>query len=90
MDDEGQRILNDIRFYSQIFEDAKRTLYCPPSQADAVRNIVDEHELGHLYTVSASPVVPAGRIIMVDEQALDAATQQAAQRPIRFGGGSRY
>ncbi|MFE0039458.1 hypothetical protein [Streptomyces sp. NPDC059015] len=84
MDDDGRRILDNIRFYSQILQDAERTIYCPPDQAAAVSSAIEGEGLGHVYTVTGSCAVPDGRIILVDEQALEAATRQAAQKPIRF------
>lgn len=78
-----ERMLTDIRFYEQIVGDAKRTIICPPSMLDAIRGVIEAHGVGNVYTVLASPVCPDGKLLLLDEQAMEAAFQQAAQQGLR-------
>lgn len=82
--DDVQRMLTDIRFYDQVHGDAKRTIICPPHLVSAVQAVVDQHHAEDLYTVRASRACALDRLIIIDEQAIEADTRQAAQRPIRF------
>lgn len=82
--DDLQRMLNDIRFYDQILGDAKRTICCPPEHATAVRDEVERRGAGHLFTVLVSPVCPPGKLIVIDEQAMEASMRQAALGPIKM------
>ncbi|MFP8944679.1 hypothetical protein ACLIYM_25050 [Streptomyces fenghuangensis] len=83
MSDDVQRMLDDIRFHAQIIGDAKRTIYCEPAVEEAVRAAVEEMDAGHLLTVVASPACPAGRLLVIDEQALEASYRATIQRSAR-------
>jgi hypothetical protein len=76
-------MLTEIRFYEQILGDAKRTIYCQPSVTAAVRDAVEAHSAGHLFTVRSTPVCPEGKLILVDEQALEASFNATVQRGMR-------
>lgn len=78
-----ERMLTEIRFYEQILGDAKRTIYCQPSVAAAVRDAVEAHGTGHLFTVRSTPACPEGKLILVDDQALEASFNAAVQRGMR-------
>lgn len=78
-----ERMLTDIRFYEQIVGDAKRTIICQPSMLDAIREVVEARGVGHVYTVRASLACPDGKLLVLDEQAMEASFQQAAQRGLR-------
>ena len=78
-----ERMLTDIRFYSQVIGDSKRTILCQPSLVDAVREAVEAHDAGGIYTVRASPACPDGKLLVLDEQAMEASFQQAVQRSVR-------
>lgn len=67
----------------QVAADARRTLVCEPGRVDAVRSAVDQAGAAGLFTVRASPVCPAGRILVLDEQAMEASWQQTIQRTAR-------
>ena len=53
-----ERMLTEIRFYEQVLGDAKRTIYCEPHMAAAVRDAVEAHDAGHLFTVRSTPACP--------------------------------
>ncbi|MER5653409.1 hypothetical protein ABT076_10380 [Streptomyces sp. NPDC002131] len=78
-----EQMLIDIRFYDQILGDSKRTIICPPGLADRVRAVIEAHSAGDRYTVRASAACPDDKLIAIDEQALEASFQQAAQRGLR-------
>ncbi|MEW2570484.1 hypothetical protein [Streptomyces sp. NPDC047070] len=73
-----QRMLTDIGFYSQILGDAKRTILCPPSLADAVQALVYANDLAGTYSVRSSPFCE-DKLFILDEQAMEASFRQAAQ-----------
>ncbi|MEV0220929.1 hypothetical protein [Streptomyces sp. NPDC050704] len=77
-----EHMLTDIGFYSQVIGDSKRTIICPPSLLEPIRELVEAHELGGIYTVRASPVCD-GKLFVVDEQAMEATFRQAAQSLLR-------
>jgi len=79
-----ERMLTDIGFYSQILGDAKRTIICPPSLVDAVRELVNAHDLAGIYTVKSSLACPDDKLVVLDEQAMEASFRQAAQRGPMF------
>ncbi|MGW7726172.1 hypothetical protein ACWGJ6_22920 [Streptomyces canus] len=80
---DARRMLTDICFYSQVIGDSKRTILCQPSLVDAVREAVEAHDAGGAYTVRASPACPDGKLLVLDEQAMEASFRQAARRNVR-------
>lgn len=81
--------LDEIRFLLQMHADAQRTLICEPDRVHAVRAAVDQLDAADIFTVKASPVCPPGKILVLDEQALEASWRQTVQgfaRGIRMGG----
>lgn len=78
-----ERMLTEIRFYSQIIEDSKRVIYCEPHMAAAVQDAVQAHSASHLFTVRSSPVCPEGKLLLVDEQSIEASLNEAMQRSLR-------
>lgn len=73
-------ILDEIRSHAQVSTDAQRTLLCEPERVEAIATAVERLGLAHRLTVKASPTVPAGRILVLDERALEAAMNQTFQR----------
>ncbi|WP_399559162.1 hypothetical protein OH809_45175 (plasmid) [Streptomyces sp. NBC_00873] len=78
--------LDEIRFLMQAHADAQRTLICEPDRVHAVRAAVDQTGAAGTFTVKASPACPPGRILVLDEQALEASWRQTIQS---FGRGIR-
>ena len=72
--------LDDLRFWAQTFEDAKRTILCPPGLGDQVRAIAEQYGVGGLYDVQESSTCPLDSILVIDNNALDARTRQFLQR----------
>ncbi|MER7761513.1 hypothetical protein [Streptomyces sp. NPDC097619] len=66
------QMLTSIRFHDQVLLDARRTLVCPPNLADEVRAVVKKYDAAGLFTVVASPACPEGRLLLLDEQAMEA------------------
>lgn len=72
--------LDDIRLLMQEAEDAHRTLVCQPDREHAVRAAVDQLGATGIFTVKASSVCPPGKILVLDEQAIEASWRQTVQR----------
>lgn len=73
------QMLIEIRFYEQLAGDAKRVIYCEPNLADMVREAVQAAGGAALFTVRPSPACPPGKLLVVDEQGIDAAGRQNLQ-----------
>jgi hypothetical protein len=73
-------ILDEIRFHMQVATDARRTLICEPDRLASVEAAVDQLGAGDIFTVKPSPVCPVGKLLVLDEQALEASWQQTIQR----------
>lgn len=72
--------LDQIRFLMQVHTDAQRTLICEPDRVHAVQAAVDQLGAASTFTVKASPVCPLGKILVLDERALEASRRQTIQR----------
>lgn len=73
-------ILDEIRFHMQVAADARRTLICESDRLATVQAAVDQLNAGDIFTVKASPVCPPGKLMVLDEQALEASWRQTIQR----------
>lgn len=74
----------EASFSAQIIGDAKRTVLCEPHRVDEIREAVERLGMAGILTVKASQVCPKGKLLVIDEQAMEASARQAASRPIRF------
>ena len=83
MDEDATRILDNLRFTAQILGDSRRTLLCEPSRIAEVQAIVDERDLAGIYTVRGSRACPQGKIIVIDDPAMEASSNATAQRAAR-------
>lgn len=72
--------LDEIRFLMQTTVDAQRTLLCEPDRVHAVQTAVDQLGAANTFTVKTSPACPPGKILVLDEQAMEASWRQAVQR----------
>ncbi|MFZ3473075.1 hypothetical protein ACODT3_10925 [Streptomyces sp. 4.24] len=70
--DRLDQMLMDVRFYEQVLLDARRTIVCPPDLAAGVQAAVEQYGAADLFTVRASPACPEGRLLLIDEQAMEA------------------
>ncbi|WP_432077807.1 hypothetical protein [Streptomyces sp. YPW6] len=77
----------EVRFFAQIIGDARRTVLCEPHRVAEVQDVVNRLGMAGIVTVQASRVCPEGKLLVIDEQAMEAACRQGASRPIRFHGG---
>lgn len=68
-------MLDEIRFWSQVITDSRRTILCSPENESRIKGWLDAQEFG-LYTVRASQVVPDDVVYVIDEQALEAETSR--------------
>lgn len=74
---------DDEQFWQQIEGDAKRTVLCEPHRLDDIQAAVDQRGSTDIITVRASPHCPAGRLLVLDDGALEAAWRQTVQRAAR-------
>ncbi|WP_432147947.1 hypothetical protein [Streptomyces sp. bgisy029] len=74
---------DELRFTTQVVNDAKRTLLCEPDAVDEVRALVKAMGAAGTFEVKASAVCPQGKILVLDEQALTAAQNQTLQQIAR-------
>ncbi|MBC9000525.1 hypothetical protein [Micromonospora aurantiaca (nom. illeg.)] len=73
----------EVRFWAQVIEDERRTVYCEPGRVTEVRQLLTEHDMGDQFDVHESPACLPGQILMVDHNALDAAMRQSSQQARR-------
>ncbi|MYR75150.1 MULTISPECIES: hypothetical protein [unclassified Streptomyces] len=73
----------EIKFYAQAIGDARRTLVCEPHREGQVRDAVASQGLDAVLTVMTSPACPAGRLLVLDTPALQAAMAQDLHRAAR-------
>lgn len=72
-------VLNEARFWLQVMTDSQRTVLCPPEWESRCKGFVDARGLSGLITVVASPICPAGQIVVVDTNAVEAGWRQTLQ-----------
>lgn len=72
--------LTDLRFWEQIYCDARRTIVCTPADAPRFQAAADAAGMTGLITVLSNPIVPEGEAYVIDEQAIDAWCRQSATR----------
>lgn len=78
---------DEVALMVQEYGDSQRTLICEPDRADAITQAVRRMGLSGVYTVRSSIVCPPGKVLVLDEQALQASMNQTFQRAakqIRF------
>jgi hypothetical protein len=73
-------IEEEIRFWEQIAGDAKRTVLCEPHHVNEIQAAVNERDLAGILTVRASPFCPEGKLLVLDDSAMEASWQQTIQR----------
>lgn len=74
---------DELRFSTQVMNDAKRTLVCEPNRADEVRALIQTMGAAGTFEVKDSAACPPGQILVLDEQALTAAQNQTLQQITR-------
>lgn len=77
----------EIRFWAQIVGDSQRTVICEPHRVDEIRAAVEERGYDSFLTVRASLACPEGKLVILDENAMEASQRQLFQRAgkgIRF------
>lgn len=65
-------MLTEIKFWSQVMTDAKRTIFCSPENESRCKGYIAARGLSGLLTVIVSPAVADNRLFIVDEQAIRA------------------
>jgi hypothetical protein len=82
MSDEMQRMLDAIQFFHLTREESKRTILCEPHREHQVRAVIDQAGAADILTVRPSTACPEGRLIVIDESAIEASLREAAQSPM--------
>ena len=72
----------DEQFWQQVEGDAKRTILCEPHRVAEIQAVIDGRGYDHL-TLCASPFCPEGKLLVIDDGAIEAGFQQALQQSIR-------
>lgn len=72
----------DEQFWAQVKGDTKRTILCEPHRVDEIQALIDERGYDHL-TLRASPYCPEGKLLVIDDGAIEASGRQALQRSWR-------
>ncbi|GAB3166936.1 hypothetical protein GCM10027059_26670 [Myceligenerans halotolerans] len=79
-------MLDDVRFWAQVYEDSRRTLIVPPDLESRAVETVKARGLEGIVTVRVSRWLPAGMVFLIDEQAIEAdwrhTMQQCSIRPM--------
>lgn len=74
--------LDDIRFWLQVIEDSRRTLYVQPAEVARIEALCRAFPL---VEVKANPLVPAGQAWLVDQNALSASINRGLQpKPVTY------
>ncbi|WP_369043452.1 hypothetical protein [Streptomyces sp. Midd1] len=69
----------DDAFWAQIEGDAKRTVFCEPHLVSEVLAAVEQRGYGKLITVRAHQYCPEGKLLIIDEAAMEASHRQMVQ-----------
>jgi hypothetical protein len=77
-------VLTEVRFWSIVAKNAKRTVLCSPDLESRCKGYVEAAGLGGIITVKASPGCPDDRLFVVDEEAMRASMNELLARPIRL------
>jgi hypothetical protein len=68
----------DEAFWRQVEGDAKRTVLCEPHRFDEFLAIVEARGYDNI-TLRPSPFCPPGRLLVIDDGAIEAGFRQAVQ-----------
>ena len=74
----------EVRFWAQVVGDARRTIICPPDLESRIKGWLSARDLLGFHTVEVNEYMPADRIFVVDQGALDAYMAQAMGRPVHL------
>lgn len=77
-------VLTEVRFWAQVTGDAKRAIVCPPDLESRIKGWIDARGMSGILTVNATSLCPPGRIIVIDEPAIEASIGEWMQRPARI------
>lgn len=79
-----RQVDTDIKFATIAREEAKRTVFCHPDEAERLRWQIGQNGLDDVLTLVESPFVPAGQAYVADMGAIEAATNQGSTRSLRL------
>jgi hypothetical protein len=74
---------DDERFWEQIRGDAQRTILCEPHRVADIQAAVEQRGVSDHITVRASPSCPPGKLLVLNDSAMEASWQQTIQRAAR-------
>lgn len=72
--------VTEVRFWTQVTTDAKRTIACSAANEHRYKTYIAENGLDGLFTVVVSPVVDDDHVIVLDEHANEATFRESMQR----------
>ncbi|MEV6014757.1 hypothetical protein [Streptomyces sp. NPDC051997] len=79
-----QQMLTAIQFFNLVREESKRVIVCEPHREHQVRAAIDQAGAADILTVRPSAACPEGKLIVIDESALEAGLREAAQQSPLF------
>ncbi len=83
---ELERMLDLIRFHEIARQEAKRLILCEPHREHAIRAAVDQAGAAGILTVKPSPACPEGKLLVIDEGAIEAGwnewVQELTKKPL--------
>ena len=81
--------LEEIQFWQQMFDDAKRSIFVNPELESRTKSRIDMLHMGGIFEVIATPNMPEDQVLIVDTQALEAEMNKPIRLP-RWEMPSRY
>ena len=77
-------MLDEVRFWAIVRRSQARTVVCSPEMESRVKTMIDARGLPGTYKVVVSPGCPDTAVYMIDEGAIEAATNEALSKPPRI------
>lgn len=75
--------MEQLRVALQDIEDSRRVVMCSPEWESRLKTMIDARNLGGLWTVTASRIMPDDMIVIMDPSAIEAGLRQTLQRSWR-------
>lgn len=80
---EWERIRAVMAFIDIAREESKRLVLCHPDEADRIRGLLAEHDVMGVLEVGSSSLVDRGKVIVIDEGAMEASFRESLHRSLR-------
>jgi hypothetical protein len=74
-------VWTDVRFWSLVMGDLRRTILCSPDMESRMKGIVDSYGVDGFITVLASPYVPDDKVYVIDNTAVESTLARLNTQP---------